>query len=425
MKIGKYFVTMFLLFSFLLTSCDLDVTNPNSPTDEDLDSYNGLALIGVGLQKRMSGAVGNYSVLSGCVTGELSPIIGYLELQPLRKYPDASKRVEYTYDNDHTRLAWRELYLIVKSASDIIENAPSVEMGQETRNGMVALAKVGKALAFYQLITQWQKIAIDTSPEHPVFVDRAAVIETSLELLADAEAKSQNVSESFQTDVLATGMDIPNLARALQARFYLMKGDYAQAAQKASQVTAEAYFVYDAQSKNPFYSNYIASDFFEALAYWVEDAEAGDLRVNAMVDTSTRGGHYGNDTTYMIIKYPNETDNVPIYTMSEMTLIKAEAYARGGGGDAVAELNKIRTAAGLTSYAGGDVLAEIFKQRFYELYATGLFWEDLRRFRNDGIALANEIRDRELYHEWYLYPDYEVDKNPNIPPQPTDINYGY
>ncbi len=425
MKISKYVFTTILLFSFLLNSCDLDVSNPNSPTDDDLNSYSGMALIGVGLQKRMSAAVGNYSLLTGCVSGELSPIIGYLHLQPLRKYPDASKRIEFTPDNDDVRLAWREQYAIVKSANDILENTPSIDMDQETRNGMIALAKAGKALAFYQLITQWQKIPIATGVDHPEFADRAAVIEASLELLEDAEVKSQNVSESFTNDVLATGMDITNLARALQARLYLMKGDYPKAAEKANQVTAEAFYVYDEQSKNPFYTTYIASNFFEALAYWVEDAEEGDLRVPARVDTATRGGHYGSDTTYMIIKYDDPADIIPIYTMNEMTLIKAEAYARGGGGDPVAEVNKIRADAGLPPYSGANALAEVFKQRFYDLFATGQNWEDLRRFRNDGVALVDEIRDRELYHEWFIYPDYEADKNPNVPAQPTEINYGY
>lgn len=411
------------MLSFI--NCDLNVNNPNSPTDADVKSYSGLSLIGVGLQQRLSQAISTHALYTGCVSGELSPVIGYLHLQQLRKYPDASEREEYTYQNDHSRLAWRERYNAIKSANDIVDNVETVKMDQKTRNGLTALAKIGKALSFYYLITEWEKIAINTNVDHPSFVNRETVIEESLELLSDAQEKSKDVSESFIEDVLATGMDLYNLSLALQARFYLMKGDYEKAANKADKVTEEAYFVYNEQNRNPFFNNCIASDFFEALAYWVEEAEKGDSRVNAMVDTSTRAGHFGSDTTYLINKYNSPSDIIPIYTLDEMTLIKAEAYARGGGGNAINEINKIRSSAGLSDYEGDSILGEIFKQRFYELFLTGEHWEDLRRFKNDGIPLVDELRNRELYHEWYLYPDSEADENPNVPAQPTDINYGY
>jgi hypothetical protein len=112
--------------------------------------------------------------------------------------------------------------------------------------------------------------------------------------------------------------------------------------------------------------------------------------------------------------------------LNEMTLIKAEAYARSGNtSSALIEVNKIRNASGLSSYTGSEVLREVFKQRFYELFITGNHWEDLRRFKSDNIDLVNFQRSYELAHEWLVYTSDEVDTNPNCPAQPTSINYGF
>src|SRR5206468_3294817 len=86
----------------------------------------------------------------------------------------------------------------------------------------------------------------------------------------------------------------------------------------------------------------------------------------------------------------------PVYLPGEMTLIKAEAYARQSTPDlvnALIELNKIvtKTPASDPYGVGADLpplvgltpaqlLDQIYKHRSIELYMSGLKLEDMRRF---------------------------------------------
>jgi hypothetical protein len=116
----------------------------------------------------------------------------------------------------------------------------------------------------------------------------------------------------------------------------------------------------------------------------------------------------------------------PIYLPGEITLIKAEAYARQTPPDlvnALLELNKVVTkkAANDAFGVGADlaplvgpltqqqILDEIYKQRSIELYMSGLKLEDMRRFNRPTVE-----RKRNLLP----YPFLERDNNPNTPTDP-------
>ncbi len=420
-----------LVFGFGLVGCDLDVSNPNSPTNEDLKTYDGIRMTAIGMQARLSQAIGDFNTVSGMVSGELNPIIGYVDYMPMRKFPDVVKRVRLEKTNSYCVTLWRVQYQVMKSAQDILNNIDAIAMDDTVKKNITALAECGKAMTIYHLITHFEKIAVDINAEHPAFVDRAGAIAEGLRLLNDAENKtSMGISATVTKNVIGAGFDLRNTIRAYKAKFLLMKGDYAGAAASAAAVTAESQYNYTATGTNPLYENYVRSKFSAALKYWVKGAEAGDKRINATVDTATgtsmRQG-VGLDTACNVIKYSTSTTPYKIYTLNEMALIKAEAYVRGGGGDAVAEVNKVRTAAGLPAYSGtsAGLLKEIFVQRFYELFSTAQHWEDLRRFKNDGIDIVNDQRANQLAHEYLVYPYTEIDTNPNCPAQPTLINYGF
>ena len=114
----------------------------------------------------------------------------------------------------------------------------------------------------------------------------------------------------------------------------------------------------------------------------------------------------------------------PIYLPGEMTLIKAEVYARQNDPQALTELNKIVTkkpandpfgvGADLPPLVGpftqAQLLDLIYKQRRIELFMSGLSLEDMRRFNR-----PNAERKR----NFFPYPFRERDNNPNTPPDPT------
>jgi len=147
---------------------------------------------------------------------------------------------------------------------------------------------------------------------------------------------------------------------------------------------------------------------------------AGDGRIafytsiNATVAPRFRINGFWNATTAAI----------PVYLPSEITLIKAEAYARTNDlTSALTELNKVVTktaaadpfkiGAGLaasTASTSDAILTEIYKNRCIELYMSGLKLEDTRRF-----ARANTEKKR----NFFPYPFKERDGNINTPADPT------
>jgi len=121
------------------------------------------------------------------------------------------------------------------------------------------------------------------------------------------------------------------------------------------------------------------------------------------------------------------TDSIPVYLSGEMTLIKAEAYARQSTPDlvnALIELNKVITkqpasdplgvGAGLPPdlgpYNQAQLLDQIYRHRAIELYLSGLRLVDQRRFNRPA---------GERTRNYLPYPNVEHNGNINTPDDPT------
>jgi hypothetical protein len=122
------------------------------------------------------------------------------------------------------------------------------------------------------------------------------------------------------------------------------------------------------------------------------------------------------------------TGAIPVYLPGEMTLIKAEAYARAGAPadlvNSLIEINKIVTkkpandpfgvGADLSPLVGpltqAQLLTEIYKQRSIEMFMSGQRLEDSRR-------LARPATERR--RTFLPYPNREKDQNSNTPADPA------
>jgi hypothetical protein len=98
-------------------------------------------------------------------------------------------------------------------------------------------------------------------------------------------------------------------------------------------------------------------------------------------------------TTYETNIFSNDADPIPAWSQDEVTLIRAEALARLNRlPEAIDQINIVRNRAGLPSKTSGNlptqaaVLDEIFTQRTYSLFVTGLHWADERRFGKISLA---------------------------------------
>ena len=89
-------------------------------------------------------------------------------------------------------------------------------------------------------------------------------------------------------------------------------------------------------------------------------------------------------------------DNIPVFRVSELYLIRAEAYAKKADKlvESLADVNRIRTRAGIalsTAATSAALLTEIEKQRRLELAYEGHRWFDLKRTSKDVIKSTGNV----------------------------------
>ena len=312
-------------------------------------------------------------------------------------------------------------YGVVKSANDILDNIDNVGFVAGTKAGILALAKLHKAIAFGNLIEAFEQIPIENVP-NPTFSDRAAVLAQILALLASAktDAQSTALSTEFTGSILAPGFDLLNTIRAMQARYSLAAGAYDNAITFANEVpgTAASQISFTATDPNTLADLYHRSKFFGTIASYRTNAEIGDTRVNRFT-TATAMNAFGGASLVETNIFLTDSDPIPLFSQDELTLIKAEAYARTNRlPEAIIEINTVRARAGLPPKTAVDlptqveVLAEIFRQRTYSLFSAGLHWADERRF---GLISQAKVR--------YLpYPFAERATNTNTPARTVDSN---
>lgn len=120
--------------------------------------------------------------------------------------------------------------------------------------------------------------------------------------------------------------------------------------------------------------------------------ETGDVRRGLYeLGTAGRGAAETECTKFLGKNGQPNLDNVPVIRVSEVILNRAEALAmQNNATAALADLNRIRTRAGLTevTLAGSALLEEILKQRRVELAFEGHRWFDLKRLGRDIVKAA-------------------------------------
>src|SRR5690242_3133991 len=101
------------------TSDLLNVTNPNAPTQgEILNTRAGIVALSIGIQARYADALRDFISTSGLISDEFGAPTGALQ-----SYKDTETgTLVNTYDP--VELPWQKHYRTIKSANDLIANAP-------------------------------------------------------------------------------------------------------------------------------------------------------------------------------------------------------------------------------------------------------------------------------------------------------------
>ncbi len=427
-KILYKYQIAFLLGMVSFASCKKDFVNPNAPTsDQAYSSARGLVGINNGNQRIYS--LGGASVLYGLVTANAfttnEVILRNSGNVPEYQFSLGGASVDAT----NTILAniWINSNKVIYDANSVIKAAEALN-DKAYASGLIAHASILKALALGNLSMLWEKVP-DTIGKNVTFSDRMVGFTKSINAIDKAIGLvNANPISSNYTYEAASGIDYLNTLYALKARFLLFSGknDEAITAANLVDLTKKSTFNYDAISPNPVFTTATATN----NVYQAIDSTLGLPAALAPVAADGRIAFYTSINATVSPRfringfYNANTTAVPIYLPSEMTLIKAEAFARTNNlSSALTELNKVITktaaadpfkvGAGLaasTASTATAILEEIYKNRCIELYMSGLKLEDMRRF---GRPTTERKRN------FFPYPFRERDSNPNTPANPS------
>lgn len=407
------------LFLIIGSSCKKNYINPGAATDVQVfSSPLGLTGVAIGLQRvytagRASSLYNRVSI-DGLLTKQLSVI-------------NQGNTSEYqldlggnSVDGTNTMLGglWTSSNKIIYDAEKVIAGANGLS-DKAYASGLIGYTTIFEALALGDLSMFWEKVPAGVG-NNVSFVDRIqgytkanTLIDNALSAIA-----ATPISSAFLANIPA-GIDIVNTLHALKARYSLFLGNNAQALSEANAVnlTVKSTFNFSTANLNPIFETGTSTN----NVYAADNVNLG-LPASLQPDPSDKRIAFYTTTAYAskILGFAaGSTTPWPVYLPGEMTLIKAEAYARANDlVNALIELNKVITkqpasdpfgvGAGLPPVAGltqQQILDLIYKHRAIELFMSGFRLEDQRR-----LGRPTTERKRNLLP----YPFLERDNNPNL-----------
>jgi len=413
------------------TSCKKNYTDPGRPTAENVfSSPKTMTSVAVGIQRVYS--LGRAGSLYNRVVVDAFSTYQYNIL-------NQGNTAEYqlflggpAVDGNNTIIAalWTSSNKVLYDAQQIFDNLDKVVTDKAYASGLLGYTTIWYALALGDLAMYWDKVPASTGL-NVTFNDRVDGFNRAIAAIDKALAaiNTTPISTAFLSNIPA-GVDIVNTLNALKARYSLYTGNYQAAltAANAVDLTKKSTMNFDLQSLNPIFetitsTNNVAAPLDSTMGlFGTMKPDLLDKRFPFYISTNAsapilRVAGFGAASTTAF----------PIYLPGEITLIKAEAYARMATPDltnALAELNKVVTkkpandpfgvGADLPPIVGPltqqQILDLIYKHRSIELYNSGLRLEDTRRF-----ARPNTEKKR----NFLPYTFKERDNNSNTPPDPT------
>lgn len=391
-----------LLGALALGACDMDLTDPNNPSEElAVSTADGVRQTAIGLQAAYSNQVVDPVYTVGLITDEIGAIPETFE--SFRK-ADTGLPIDGT--EGPSTATWFGMYSVIRTANVVIESAPAVGLSPGYVSGLQALGKFYKGLAFGHIYQIYPSAPINVGPTipNPEFASRAAVVAEALDLLNQARNHLQSTPApaEFYAQVVAPGFDLENSIDAMIARFALMAEQYDVAMAAAQRVSPNVFSELRAGAldANSLWVMWYASGNAFALRaeepFWA-DAHPDDQRRDYWIEEATITDAEGNPLPLdHIARYMERSASYPVYLPDEMKLIRAEVHARNGDLAAARTLlNEVRTqcasplpepVACLPALTEADVptqaamLDAILEERGFELYLQAVRWADLRRF---------------------------------------------
>jgi hypothetical protein len=437
-------------------SCDgyVEVEQPNSQlissaVFEDVGTANA-ALSGIYAKMRNSGVLAGSNGMS-LYTGLYADELDWYQTTSVSNF----------YNNTLTPAEagvgtiWNNSYKQIHEANAIIEGVTnSVSLPEANRTQLKGEALFIRGMIHFYLMNLYGDIPYikTTDFEQNSHVSRMQVNLVYDNVIADLTEAATMLPEAYVTAERVR----PNrfAAKALLARVYLYKGDYAAASNEASAVINSSLYVWETDLNKVFLKastttiwqfmpNATGMNTLEGTSYifnagppssialkpaFINAFEANDQRLVKWVRAVTNG----SNTWYHAYKYKQPTTTASsleysvVLRLAEQYLIRAEARARQGElTNAKSDLNLIRNTAGLpntTAVTETDIIADVMNQRRFELFTEyGHRFFDLKRSGQIDTVLALSKPGWNTTDKLWPLPAVELNVNPNLNPQ----NPGY
>lgn len=418
-----------------LGACSLDLQNPNAPTETQVTtSVDGVIALATGLQGRFATSYFNFAYTAGLVTDEFaSTTAALISISDAEQgaVPSGTAIADAVFNT---------VYRTVRTADDLLTGADALaaQIDPGTRSGLRALAFTLKAEALGEALQSYQRIPVTTlGVTAPTYVARAQALPIVRALLDSAAATIAATAPStfFNNNILTPGVNLPNVLQLFRARYARIAGDDATALAAANLVartgpTALSLLTFPAPAVNPFANVTGGTNGIAPRRQWRLSMLPQDQRfAYFVVPSTTLTGRLITTLLDPWNRYANPQAPLPVYFPDEALLIKAEALTNQSQlAAAQAALDSVRT-----DCAGGrgiddpkaclpaltaplsqsQLLAEIYLQRRYELFGTGLRWEDVRRRNAIRGPTAAPAVPTDGQRCWLPYAVGDRNANPN------------
>ena len=417
---------LFAIGASMACNSGLDLTNPNSPTQQAaLSNLDGVIATELGMEDQFATSFNSYVRAPALVTDEWGTASKALAA-------DISLFTGQGIDPSYAVVSepYYFTYRIARTADAVLGALPNIGgVSAGFAAGLTANAKLFKAMALGMSAQQFAELPIDASVTGGTPVPRAQVFAEVIRLLESARSDIAPYSDAdlsgFTSRAVSTGFDVRNTIDAMLARYYLFSGQYQQALDAAKRVdlTKVSLLTYPDPAINPIYNYGVVAGYVAPLKSWARSAEPGDQRVGFWVDTLAAPPAATPPTVQLaqFKLYGTRNAPIPAYVPGEVLLIKAEAEAQLGDlPSAINDINAVRTKSGTAATPGAQlppltavqlntkdkVLAQILQERKYELFSQGLRWEDLRRL-GQLVGLKPKV-------DFLPMPQAECTTNPNV-----------
>lgn len=460
LKMNKYHISLVMAAGLWLSSCR-EVLEPR-PIDILADQFvlnqaSDVATVRLGAYAAFRGTAAP-KVIVGDFTADYIQHNGtFTDYQEL-----GNKQI--TSANGVAGALWGSVFNTVYVCNFLIEKLPTVPGVREAeRKTVTAEARFLRGMANFIGATTFGGIPNVTSTDIDVnkTVSKASK-ETIMEsVLADFQAALTDLPEGSPTEgrPIFAGYATKSAVRAAMARFYLYQKNWVQAEASASAVISTNFYELvnysdvvseDFNNESIFEVGYTASDDPGTSAFGLNNLlvgrrevipsnqfitqiisrESGEREATVDFDFNEQGG---GDNGWSVRKYgtPDEdNNNIVIFRLGEMYLIRAEARAQQGritgATGALSDLNVLRTRAGkntaaaadkpplVTSASQAEALLLIERERLYELAFEGHRWYDLVRTGRAQVVMSAFSPNWTSKYELWPIPQTEIQRNPSL-----------